>query len=224
MFPQSSITSYRSREEGLSEAPWYKAGSAIAVIPHRLSSWQGKMLICHHRHQPMIYATWAQTNSQIILLFLSLNEKETQALDVIRFRCEMGIRVNQCGAAVGAAKARGGVSHHPAGQAPAHNDVDVCTAEQLVSSPHCVVMRIWWDSLSAEHQEPLGLGVCALSTTLQACHATLAPQLSLPLVHRALTHNHASMAQLCLRTRTCSAPMKCKEKHISLDHIEIILG
>lgn len=120
------------------------------------------MLICHHRHQPVIYATWAQTNSQIILLFLSLNEEETQALDVIRIRCEMGICVNQCGAAVGAAKARGGVTHHPAGEAPAYDDVDVYTAEQLVSSPHCVVMRIWWDSLSAEHQEPLGLGVCVL--------------------------------------------------------------
>lgn len=59
----------------------------------------------------VIYATWAQTNSQIIFLFLSLNEKETKILNVVRIRRAGAVCVTQCGLALSAAKAWGGGTH-----------------------------------------------------------------------------------------------------------------
>lgn len=74
------------------------------------------MLIYHHGHQLEIYATRAQTNGQIISLFLTLNAKETPALNVVRIKYEGGIRVSQCGVAVSATKAQGCITHHPTGE------------------------------------------------------------------------------------------------------------
>lgn len=114
MCPQSSTASQENREQGLSEGPWYKTGLALPVIPCRLSSWEDAHLSPCTSASDLCYPS---SNSQIILLFLSLNEKETQALDTIRFRCEVGICVHQRRIAVSAAKARGGVTHHPSGEA-----------------------------------------------------------------------------------------------------------
>lgn len=78
---------------------------------HRVCFWWRKMLICHDGHQPVIYATWAQTNSQIIFLFLSLNEKETKVLNVMKIRCAGAVSVNQCGLDLHAAKSGVGGTH-----------------------------------------------------------------------------------------------------------------
>lgn len=79
------------------------------------------MLICYHVHQTVTYATWAQTNNQIILFILSLNEEETEeknikALHKMRNRCEVGICVNQRRVAASGAKSHGGDTHHPMGE------------------------------------------------------------------------------------------------------------
>lgn len=74
----------------------------------------------------------------------------------------------------------------------------------------------WWGydgihyQLSIKDQTPWGR---ALSTPLQMCHATLAPQLSLPLLHRALKRNQASMAQLQLRLLRAQ-PLSNAQKNI----------
>lgn len=83
----------------------------------------------------MIYATGAQTNGQTVLLFLSLNEKETLALNVIRIRYDVGICVSQCGVAVSTAQAQVLPTTPQGVLCPnlAFNDMNIYPAEQLVT-------------------------------------------------------------------------------------------
>lgn len=154
----------------------------------------------------VIYATWAQTNSQIIFLFLSLNEKETKILNVVRIRCAGAVCVTQCGLAFSAAKAWGGGTH-------------LTQWIMTLQNNWCLHHIVWWWGydgihywLSIKNQIP-GMGdACALGTTFQMCHATLIPQL--------YCHCYLGIPQnqLWPDIGTCSAPTKCKEKHNTLDH------
>lgn len=154
----------------------------------------------------VIYSTWAQTNSQIIFLFLSLNEKETKILDVVRIRCAGTVCVTQCGLALSAPKAWGGGTHLTQWIMTLQNNWCLTT---LCGDEDMMGFITGW----ASRTKSPGMGdACALGTTFQMCHATLIPQL----------YCHCCLGipqnQLWLGIGTCSAPTKCKEKHNTLDH------
>lgn len=169
------------------------------------------MLICHHGHQPVIYATWAQTNSQIIFLFLSLNEKETKVLNVMRIRCAGGVCVNQWGLDLHAAKIGAGGTH-------------LTWWTMTLQSSWCFHHIVWWWGydgiyywLSIKNQTLWDWG-CLLWAEHFRCALP-------PYFHSFYCHCYLGIPQnqLWLSTGTCSVPFKCKEKYNILDHSKIAL-